>query len=123
MPAENNPDAKEGNNHKQGLCYEVKCTNSDCTSGGQTVVVPMGYGTSIYGRDKWKCVCPMCKTVCEGGVIEGVFATNCRWTMDGYTDKGVSKHDEGTVNGTQVLSMVNKCTWSHLEITTSPYSE
>lgn len=117
------PDSKaygdDKDTSKHGLCYEVKCTNKECTAFGQPATVPFGYGTSIYGKDRWRCLCSMCKDLCDGGAIKSVLATNCKWTLDGYTDKGVQKHDEGTAAGTQVLSMVTRHNWSHLEITTT----
>ena len=59
----------------------------------------------------------------DGGIVDGVIATNCKWIIDGYTDKGVLKHDEGRATGTQVLSIVTKHTWTHLEITTTALSD
>lgn len=112
-------DGNNGNGNN-GLYYEMKCTNTDCTTYGQPVNVMFGYGTSIFGKDRWCCVCPACKGACDGAAVEGVLATNCKWMVDGFTDKGVAKHDEGVTSGTQILSLVTRHTWSHLEITTSP---
>lgn len=109
----------DGNGGKNGLCYEVKCTNKDCSTYGQVVLASFGYGVSIYGKDRWCCVCPACKGACDGGAIEGVVATKCKWAVDGFTDKGVAKHDEGVTTGTQELSVIARHTWTHLEITTT----
>ena len=116
-------DGKDGGNSKYGLCYQVKCVNQDCTSFGQLVVSPLGYGVSTFGRDRWRCACPTCKELCDGGVVDEVVATNCKWAIDGYTDKGILKHDEGRATGTQVLSMVTRHVWTHLEITTTALSD
>lgn len=104
---------------KNGLCYEVKCINIDCTTYGQSILASFGYGTSIFGKDRWCCICPSCKSTCDGGAIGGVLATRCKWVVGGFTDKGVAKHDEGITSGTQELSIIAKYTWTHLEITTN----
>lgn len=119
QPESTYSDGKDGNGHKNGLSYEVKCANKDCITYGQLVVVCFGYGTSVFGKDRWRCVCPACKGTCDGASIEAVLATKCKWVVDGFTDKGVQKHDEGLSSGSQILSLVNRHTWSHLEITTS----